>query len=68
MISNKEIRARARKMLGDNIFANAWIFALLVTALLGVVIGFLSSVAVGFCVKGGGFNLTPDFSGGIIVL
>ena len=25
MISNKEIRARARKMLGDNIFANCLI-------------------------------------------
>ena len=52
MVENKELRRRARQTLGNNIFSNEWIFALLVLAIAGTIIGITSTFIVGLLVVG----------------
>lgn len=52
MVSNSELRAKARKTLGNGIFTNEWIFALLVSLIAGAVIGFTSSFLLGVLIIG----------------
>ena len=47
MISNSDIRARARDILGGGVFSNEWIYALLVVVCVGVLNGVLASTFVG---------------------
>lgn len=52
MTSNAELRARARKTLGNGLFTNEWLFALLASLIAGAVIGFTSSFIIGFLIVG----------------
>lgn len=52
MVPNSELRAKARKTLGNGIFTNEWIFALLVSLIAGAVIGFTSSFLLGVLIIG----------------
>lgn len=52
MVENRELRRRARQMLGNNIFSNEWIFALLVLAIAGTIIGVTSTFIVGLLIVG----------------
>ena len=38
MVSNSELRARARQQLGGNLFSNTWLMALLVLLLSSVIV------------------------------
>lgn len=48
-----ELRARARKNLGGNIFANAWLFALLAILISGAVLSAASFTVIGAILLGG---------------
>ena len=52
MVENREIRRRARQMLGGGIFTNQWVFALLVSLIGSAIIGFTSSFIIGLLVIG----------------
>ena len=52
MLQNKELRAKARQTLGNGIFKNEWIFALLVSLIASAVIAFTSPIVVGLLVIG----------------
>lgn len=47
MISNSEIRARAREILGGGIFKSEWLYALLIVLVVSLVSGLLSATYVG---------------------
>ena len=52
MTSNAELRARARKTLGNGLFTNEWLFALLASLIASAVIGFTSTFIIGFLIAG----------------
>lgn len=52
MTSNAELRARARKTLGNGLFTNEWLFALLASLIASAVIGFTSTFIIGFLIVG----------------
>ena len=47
MLSNKEIRARAREALGGGVFKNEWLYALAVVLVVDAISGALSATFVG---------------------
>ena len=47
MISNPEIRARARGMLGDKLFSASWLYPVLVVIIVNVINGVLATTYVG---------------------
>ena len=47
MISNSEIRAKARELLGGGIFKNEWLYALLIVLVVSLITGLLSATFVG---------------------
>ena len=47
MISNAQIRQKARQVLGGGIFKNEWLYALLVSLVVSVISGALSATFVG---------------------
>ena len=47
MVGNSELRARARKQLGGQIFANNWLLMLLVCLIADVILGATSAFAIG---------------------
>ena len=47
MVSNSELRARARKTLGGQIFANTWLMALVVVLIAEVILGAASMFFIG---------------------
>ena len=47
MVSNKELRARARATLGNQIFEREWMFPLLILLLLGAVSAMASAITAG---------------------
>ncbi len=51
-MANKELRRRARQVLGGGIFTNQWVFALLVSLIGSAIIGFTSSFIIGLIVIG----------------
>ncbi len=52
MHNNSEIRARARQQLGGNIFAEGWLFGLVVCFIFSTLISLASSFIVGFLAVG----------------
>ena len=52
MKTNPEIRAAARAMLGNNIFSNAWLYALAAVLLTSIVYSITSSFFVGIILTG----------------
>lgn len=52
MAENKELRRKARQMLGGGIFTNQWVFALLVSLIGSAIIGFTSSFIIGLLIIG----------------
>ncbi len=52
MVSNKELRFRARKTLGGNIFSSSWLYPLLVGIILSFVTSATSLVIVGILAIG----------------
>ena len=52
MVSNKELCLRARKTLGEGLFSNGWIYAVLVVFLVELVIAVTSSFIIGIIVLG----------------
>ena len=52
MTSNAELRARARKTLGNGLFTNEWLFAMLASLIASAVIGFTSTFIIGFLIAG----------------
>lgn len=47
MISNSEIRAKARETLGKKLFSGSWLYPILVTLIIGIINGALSATYVG---------------------
>lgn len=47
MISNSQIRARAREILGNNLFSGSWLYPVLVVIIVAAISGALSSTFVG---------------------
>ena len=47
MVNNSELRARARKQLGGNIFATAWLLMLVACLISSVIIGATSYIIIG---------------------
>ena len=52
MMANKELREKARGILGGKILTSEWLYALLVSLIAGAVIGFTSSFIIGILVIG----------------
>ena len=52
MVSNQELRSRARRTLGNQIFSNTWLYALLLSLLVGLVIGLTTSFLLGLIIAG----------------
>ncbi len=52
MHNNSEIRARARAALGGNIFAETWLFGLLVCFIISMLISMATSFVIGILVVG----------------
>ena len=52
MLNNAELRQKARQNLGNGIFKNEWVFALLISAIAAAVIGFTSTLVVGILLIG----------------
>ncbi len=52
MLENRELRKSARKMLGNNIFSNEWIFALLILAVASTIIAVTSPLIIGLFITG----------------
>lgn len=46
-LSNSQIRAKAREVLGDGIFSNNWLIAILISFVVGVIIAAASSISAG---------------------
>ena len=53
MSSNAELRAKARAMLGGNIFRNEWLYAMLIALAVAAVTGALSATGIGALLAGG---------------
>lgn len=53
MVSNAELRARARAQLGGNIFSNLWLMTLVVSLIASAVLGITTSFYVGILLMGG---------------
>ena len=47
MISNSQIRARAREILGNNLFSGSWLYPVLVVIIVAAISGALSATFVG---------------------
>ena len=47
MISNSQIRARAREILGNNLFSGSWLYPVLVVIIVAAIPGALSATFVG---------------------
>ena len=47
MISNSQIRARAREILGNNLFSSSWLYPVLVVIIVAAISGALSATFVG---------------------
>lgn len=47
MISNSEIRARARAVLGNNLFSGSWLYPVLVVIIVGIISAAVSPTFVG---------------------
>lgn len=52
MLNNAELRQKARQNLGNGIFKNEWVFALLISAIAAAVIGITSTLVVGILLIG----------------
>ncbi len=52
MHNNSEIRARARQQLGDNIFAETWLFGLIVCFIISTLTSMATSFIIGILVVG----------------
>ena len=51
-MSNYELRARARKVLGGQIFNSEWLYALVVSLVAGAIVGITSALIVGIILLG----------------
>ena len=47
MFSNAQIRAKAREMLGNNIFSSEWLYSLIIMLVISVVTAALSATGIG---------------------
>lgn len=47
MISNSQIRARAREILGNNLFSGSWLYPVLIVIIVAAISGALSATFVG---------------------
>ena len=56
MISNSEIRAKARAALGDGIFSETWLYAVLLMLVISLITGVLSFTYVGVFLASGLFS------------
>lgn len=61
MISSSEIRARARGVLGNNIFSNSWLYALLAELIIGAIGAALGVTGVGAFILGGTLSCSLAF-------
>ena len=52
MVSNQELRFRARTRLGSQIFSNDWLYALVVSLIVGFAVGVSTSFVVGIVLYG----------------
>lgn len=53
MSSNAELRAKARAMLGGNVFRNEWLYAMLISLAVAAITGALSATGIGVLLVNG---------------
>ncbi len=52
MVSNKELRSRAKQTLGKNIFSSQWMYALVASLIINTIAGITSALLIGLLITG----------------